>query len=465
MKRRLLKVAYGFLIIFLIIAAQEARVQLVQRTTILERPGDPRRAQSMQYRGELVDAAANPLARSQGSRRVYDAGAMLAQIIGYSSPIYGESGLEAALDSILAPRAVGSDDATSLASLFGRKQTSPQARGGQVVLTLRRDIAQIVDRALPQGVRGAAIVMDPRTGALLAVVNRLTFDPNSLTADWNKLRVRSDAPLLDRSLDGLYPPGSTFKMVTASAALDSGAFTLDDHFEDPGHFDIGGFSLHNAEKEITGYQSFTGAFALSSNVDFAQIGVRLGVDTFYEYLHRYHLGEDVGLAVPVSKDELPPPATVSDSELAQMAFGQAGLAVTPLRMALVGATIANGGALMRPTLVKEIRAPGRTPIRTAPILWTRPISQQTADELRNMMIAVVKYGTGTAAKLSDVTIAGKTGTATHPGGLPDAWFVCFAPAQSPRLVVAVVIEDAGYGGVVAAPVARTIMAGALPLYQ
>ncbi len=465
MKRRLLKVAYGFLVIFLIIAAQEARVQLVQRTAILERPGDPRRAQSMQYRGELVDAAANPLARSQGSRRVYDAGAMLAQIIGYSSPIYGESGLEAALDPILAPRVAGSDDATSLASLFGRKQTSRRARGGQVVLTLRRDIAQIVDRALPQGVRGAAIVMDPRTGALLAVVNRPTFDPNSLTADWNKLRVRSDAPLLDRSLDGLYPPGSTFKMVTASAALDSGAFTLDDHFEDPGHFDIGGFSLHNAEKEITGYQSFTGAFALSSNVDFAQIGVRLGVDTFYEYLHRYHLGEDVGLAVPVSKDELPPPATVSDSELAQMAFGQAGLAVTPLRMALVGATIANGGALMRPTLVKEIRAPGRAPIRTTPILWTRPISQQTADELRNMMIAVVKYGTGTAAKLSNVTIAGKTGTATHPGGLPDAWFVCFAPAQSPRLVVAVVIEDAGYGGIVAAPVARTIMAGALPLYQ
>jgi len=465
MKRRLLNVAYGFIVIFLIIAAQEARVQLVQRTTILERPGDPRRAQSMQYRGELIDAAANPLARSQGSRRVYDAGAALAQIVGYSSPIYGESGLEAALDSILAPRLSGSDDETSLASLFGRKQNSPRAHGGQVVLTLRRDIAQVVDQALPQGVRGAAIVLDPRTGALLAVVNRPTFDPNSLTADWNKLRVRSDAPLLDRSLDGLYPPGSTFKMVTASAALDSGAFTLDDHFEDPGHFDIGGFSLHNAEKEVTGYQSFTGAFALSSNVDFAQIGVRLGVDTFYEYLHRYHLGEDVGLAVPVSKDELPPSATVSDSELAQMAFGQAGLAVTPLRMALVGATIANGGVLMRPTLVKEIRAPGRAPIRTAPVQWTRPISLQTADELRNMMIAVVKYGTGTAAKLPNVTIAGKTGTATHPGGLPDAWFVCFAPAQSPRLVVAVIIEDAGYGGVAAAPVARMIMARSLPLYQ
>ncbi|HEV2878659.1 MAG TPA: penicillin-binding protein 2 [Candidatus Eremiobacteraceae bacterium] len=465
MKRRLLTVAYAFIVIFLILAAQEARVQLVQRTAILERPGDPRRAQSIQYRGELLDAAALPLARSIGSRRVYDAGTTLAQIVGYSSSIYGESGLEAALDPILAPRSSGADNATGFASLFGRKEKSPQARGGQVVLTLRRDIAQVVDKALPQGIRGAAIVMDPRTGAILAVVNRPTFDPNSLTADWNKLRVRSDAPLLDRSLDGLYPPGSTFKMFTASAALDSGALTLDDHFQDPGHFDIGGFSLHNAEKEVTGYQSFTGAFALSSNVDFAQIGVRLGVDTFYEYLHRYHLGEDVGLAVPITKDEVPQQSTVSDSELAQMAFGQAGLAVTPLRMALIGATIANGGLLMRPTLVKEIRTPGRAPIRSTPIAWTRPISQQTADELRDMMIAVVKYGTGTAAKLSNVTVAGKTGTATHPGGLPDAWFVCFAPAQSPRLVVAVIVEDAGYGGVVAAPVARTIMANALPLYQ
>ncbi|MDQ6767751.1 MAG: penicillin-binding protein 2 [Candidatus Eremiobacteraeota bacterium] len=465
MKRRLRSVAYAFIIIFLILAAQEARVQLVQRNAILERPGDPRRAQSLQYRGELLDAAGMPLARSQASRRVYDAGPTLAQIVGYSSSIYGESGLEAALDPILAPRANGGNDATSLASLFKPIQASPRAKGGSVVLTLRRDIAVVVDRALPQGIRGAAIVMDPRTGALLAAVNRPTFDPNSLTSDWSKLRVRSDAPLLDRALDGLYPPGSTFKMVTASAALDSGTFTLDDHFEDAGHFDIGGFSLHNAEKEATGYQSFTGAFALSSNVDFAQIGVKLGVQTFYEYLHRYHIGEDVGLAVPVSKDEVPPPNTVSDSELAQMAFGQGSLAVTPLRMALIGSTIANRGVLMRPSLVKEIRSDGQTPIRTTPIEWTRPISQETADDMRDLMIAVVKYGTGTAAKLSNVTVAGKTGTATHPGGPPDAWFVCFAPAQAPRLVVAVVIEDAGYGGVAAAPVARSILARALTLYR
>jgi penicillin-binding protein A len=465
MKGRLLTVAAAFIIIFLLLAAQAAHVQLVERAAILDRPGDPRRAQSVALRGDLLDATGLPLARSIGDRRVYAAGAALAQIVGYSSPVYGESGLEAALDPILSPRAPAGASAASFASLFGRAQAAHPSKGGDVILTLRRDIAQVVDRALPRGIRGAAIVLDPRTGALLAAVSRPTFDPNTLAADWAALHGRSDAPFLDRSLDGLYPPGSTFKMVTASAALDSGTFTLDDHFEDPGVFEIGGFALHNAEHEATGYQSFTGAFALSSNVDFAQIGVKMGLGTFYDYLHRYRVGEDTALAVAVSKDEVPAQATVSDSELAQMAFGQGSLAVTPLRMALVGAAIANDGVLMHPTLVKEVRAHGAAPIRFQPAMWAQPITGQTAEAMRDLMLAVVKYGTGTAAKLPSVDVAGKTGTATHPGGQPDAWFVCFAPAMAPRVVVAVVVEDAGYGGVVAAPVARDILAGTLPLYR
>lgn len=463
MRQRILNVTFAFLVIFLIIAAQAARVQLIQRSAILERPGDPRRAQSLQYRGEMLDATGVPLARSVADRRVYPSGAALAQIVGYSSSIYGESGLEAALDPILSARAP--DQATNLGTLFGRTEAAPRSRGGDVVLTLRRDIAAVVDQALPQNVRGAAVVLDPRTGAILAAVNRPTFDPNTLAAQWNKLRGRSDAPLLDRSLDGLYPPGSTFKMLTASAALDSGIFTLQSTFDDPGYFRIDGFTLHNAEHEATGFQPLTGAFAFSSNVDFAQIGVKLGVDTFYEYLNRFRVGDDVGLEVPVTRDNLPAASTVSDSELAQMSFGQGSLAVTPLRMALIGATIANGGILMRPTLVKEIRPRGRSPLHTVAVQWTQPISEQTAASLRQLMIAVVRYGTGTAARLSNVTVAGKTGTATHPGAAPDAWFVCFAPAEAPRLVVAVVIEDAGYGGVVAAPIARSIMSSALSLYQ
>jgi peptidoglycan glycosyltransferase len=147
-----------------------------------------------------------------------------------------------------------------------------------------------------------------------------------------------------------------------------------------------------------------------------------------------------------------------------MAFGQGSLAVTPLRMALIAATIANGGIMMRPQLVKEIRIAHRPTTQLPPLSWGRVVSKETAGMLRDMMIAVVKYGTGTAAALPGVKVAGKTGTATHPGGQPDAWFVCFAPADAPRLVVAVIVEDAGYGGAVAAPIARNILGSVLALY-
>jgi len=329
---------------------------------------------------------------------------------------------------------------------------------------LRADIAAVVDRALPPGIRGAAVVLDPRSGAILAIVNRPTFDPNRLEKDWKTLRNRSDAPLLDRGVAGLYPPGSTFKMMTASAALDAGAVTPDDTFVDPGYFQINGFTIHNNENEVTGTQTVTDAFALSSNVDFAQIGVKLGADDFYAYMRRFGVGQPVDAAVPVERDEVPPEQEISPSELAQMAFAQGSLAVTPLRMALIAAAIANGGMTMQPQFVKQIRVPGRPPLAIPASTGAQAMSAETANEVRAMMEAVVRYGTGTAARLPDVVVAGKTGTATHPGGPPDAWFVCFAPADAPRLVVAVVVENAGYGGVVSAPIARQILAGSLPLY-
>jgi len=462
MRARLIHIAIGFVAAFVVLAVADARVQLIQRGFIENHPGDPRHSESIADRGTLFDARGVPLAQSKGDRRVYPAGPALAQIVGYSSPIYGESGLEAGLDSIVSATQVAVP--SIFEPLVGNTSGAREKAGGQVVLKLRADIAAIVDRALPQNIRGSAVVMDPRTGAILAIVDRPTFDPNRLEKDWSGLRTRSDAPLLDRGIAGLYPPGSTFKMLTVSAALDSGTVTPDDAFTDPGYFEINGFRIHNNENEVTGTQTVTGAFALSSNVDFAQIGVKLGTDEFYEYMRRFGVGEPTDLTVPVERDEVPRKSDVSTSELAQMAFGQGSLAVTPLRMALIAATIANAGVMMRPQLVKQMRVPGRPPLTIPPATGAQAISAETADEVRTMMIAVVRYGTGSAAALPGVTVAGKTGTATHPGGAPDAWFVCFAPAESPRLVVAIVVEDSGYGGVVSAPIARDILAGILPLY-
>jgi peptidoglycan glycosyltransferase len=461
-RRRLLNIAAVFVLLFTLLAAQEARVQLVDRAAIDERTGNPRHAQGNAQRGELLDATGKPLAFSKRGKRLYPAAGALAQVVGYSSAVYGESGLEAAFDTVISPSSSGADPA-GLGGLIG-KSGARSTRAGAVVLTLRSDIAGVVDAVMPPGVRGAAVVLDPRTGAILAIVNRPTFDPNDLEKSFAALRMRSDAPLLDRAIDGLYPPGSTFKIVTVSAALDRGAIDIADTFEDPGYFQIGPYRVHNDQNEVTGTQDVTGAFALSSNVDFAQIGVKLGADDFYAYLQRFHVGDDTGMAVPVSRDDVPPEVSLSQSELAQMAFGQGGLTVTPLRMALVASAIADHGTMMRPTLVKEIRISGRPPLRVPPAIWDRPVSPETAGEVRSMMEAVVRYGTGTAAAMRSVSVAGKTGTGTHIGAPPDAWFVCFAPADAPRLAVVVLVEDAGYGGAVSAPIARAILEGSLPLY-
>ena len=461
-RARLSRTTLIFMALFVLLAAQEVRVQILQRASIDERPGNPRRSLDVEFRGQLLDASGSPLAISKGSRRVYPAGTALAQLIGYASPVYGESGLESTLDSILAPQSTLSGSSAS--GFFNRSAAGTTRPGGSVILTLRTDIAKACDEALPPNIRGAAIVLDPRSGAILAAVNRPTFDPNNLAARWKTLRTNSAAPLLDRALAGLYPPGSTFKMVTATAALDSGVVTPADTFTDPGFFQIGNFRVQNDRHEVTGTQNFTNAFALSSNVDFAQIGLRLGLDGFYEFIGRYHVGDDPQIGVPAAKDEVPPKDTISPSMLAQMSFGQGGLAVTPLRMALVAATIANQGVMMRPQLIKEFRFGNKPPLRVPPTMWERVLSQHASETLRQMMIAVVRYGTGTAARLPNVTVAGKTGTGTHIGAPPDAWFVCFAPADNPRLVVAVIVEDAGYGGVVAAPIARNILSAALPLY-
>ncbi len=269
------------------------------------------------------------------------------------------------------------------------------------------------------------------------------------------------SPLLDRAINGLYPPGSTFKIFTASAALDSGAVTMQSTFFDPGYYTIGDFTLHDDEGEATGTQDLTGAFALSSNVDFGQIALKMGVDTFYRYIQRWGIGQSLDFQLPASRDRVPPAASVVPGELAQMGFGQGALLVTPLRMALVAATIAQGGIEPRPYLVREVRPPGGLASTYAASELAAPISAETAEQVKNMMIAVVQRGTGTSARLADVSIAGKTGTATNPFGGPHSWFVCFAPAANPRIAVAVIVENAGYGAAVAAPIARDVVRVAL----
>ncbi|MEO9171153.1 MAG: penicillin-binding transpeptidase domain-containing protein, partial [Candidatus Baltobacteraceae bacterium] len=380
---------------------------------------------------------------------------------------YGTSGIEDAYDRALTPPETTGDPMAQLqaiaAALRGESMVS---RGADVVTTIVPAIQTDLFERLRVHGRAAGVVLDPRTGAVLALASVPSFDPSHVDRGFGALGTDPASPLLNRALDGLYPPGSTFKIFTASAALDSGSATMDSHYEDPGYYTIGDFTLHDDDSEgPSGYQDITGAFALSSNVDFGQIALKMGTDTFYDYLARWNIGESLDFQLPAQAGRVPAKASVVPGELAQMGFGQGALLMTPLQMAAITATIANGGNEPLPYIIRQIVRDGQVASAASAGTLASPISADTATNVKNMMIAVVTSGTGRIARLPDVTVAGKTGTATNPQGRAHSWFVCFAPADHPRVAVAVIVENGGYGAAVAAPIAREVLRVALESVQ
>jgi peptidoglycan glycosyltransferase len=307
-----------------------------------------------------------------------------------------------------------------------------------------------------------------------------SYNPNDVESHFERIRSITSAsckpasPLLDRVTQGLYPPGSSFKVVTAAAALDSGRFTPDSMFSDPGYcieYDQRVNNFTNPDRsgpEAFGRLSLATGLQYSVNSVFCNIGMKLRIHTLMDYARRFGLGSKPPIDLPSDvvaasglyqhrrllgsgEDDLGDPGRV--------AFGQDKLLVTPLQMAMVAATIANGGELMSPHLVDRVRRPGGEITRIKPKVAARSIKPETAVELTQMMEAVVSGGTGVAAQIPGVRVAGKTGTAENGVGRPNtAWFISFAPADNPRVAVAVVLENqSGTGGTVAAPIAREIM--------
>ena len=444
----------------MILFARQLYVQLIEGPSLAQNAHNPRAALLAPYRGTIVARDGSVLARSSARGRIYPLGRALAQAVGYASTRYGTSGLEAAFDSELSARPVSNDPIAQIAQLLGGRKPAKAIVGATVVTTIDPAVQQELYDALSQYARGAGVAIDPRTGEVLAIASVPSFDPATIDTSFPALAASSQSPLLDRALDGLYPPGSTFKIFTAAAALDAGTVGMDATFEDPGTFQVGNFTVHDNEGEATGTQDLTGAFALSSNVDFAQVALGLGPDRWYDAATQWKLGEPIDFTLETSPDHLPSHADMSPGILAQLGFGQADLLVTPLRMALIGATIASGGSEPRPFLVRSVRYQGGDDT-VSPETLAEPVSADTASEVRQMMVATVQRGTGTAAALPGVQVAGKTGTATNPAGRSHAWFVAFAPADAPRVAVAIVVENVGYGGTYAAPIARRVIAAAL----
>jgi peptidoglycan glycosyltransferase len=395
--------------------------------------------------------------------RTYPQGRLFSHAVGYSFVRQGRAGLERFYDDDLSGR--NSD----LGSLLDRLSGSEQ-EGDDLVTSLDPGAQRVALQQLG-GRKGAVVALDPRTGAIRVMASVPGYDPNAVKSQsaFSALNRDDNAPLLNRNTQSGYPPGSTFKVVTAIAAIDSGRYTPDSRISGRNGKVVSGVPLNNDAGESFGDITLTEALTHSVNTVFGEVGEKVGKATMKKYMDRLGFGAPVEVDLP--RDERAAsgerrrgriiPATNGAVDVGRMAIGQDKLTVTPLQMAMVAASVANGGKLMKPHLGDRIvDRDGRTVERIEPEELSQVMSPDTASQVGAMMAQVVKEGTGTAAALEGIDVAGKTGTAEvdRPCGPNQLWFIAFAPVQDPRVAIAVTVEcGTGFGGTVAAPIAKAVM--------
>jgi peptidoglycan glycosyltransferase len=475
---RRLSIACLLLMLSLLIA--DNLIQLVQAGSLRDRPQNSRQRQMdlARQRGPIVVAGKSvaesvPVDDVYKYQRRYPGGSLYAPVTGYFS-IVSSTQVEHSEHGVLS----GQDN-----RLFIRRLsdyfTGRQPKGGTVELTLDPATQEAAAAALGNR-RGAVVALNPKTGAILALVTSPSFDPNLLavhdgtTLNNNDRKLTSDPakPLLDRATELTYPPGSTFKLITAAAALSSGKYTPDTQIDAPNILQLpqstktlsnfGGETCSGTQRE-----SLLDALRTSCNTAFARLGLNLGATALSDQAKKFGFDSTID-GFPLRQVASVFPDNINLPQTALSAIGQFDVRTTPLQMAMVAAAIANGGKEMKPYVVKQTLAPDLSTLQTTvPQQMAQPINGNVAAELTTMMIAVVNGGTGVNAALPGIQVAGKTGTAQNAvGQAPHSWFVGFAPADNPEVAVCVFVENSGgdlngQGGVTAAPIAATVMAKAL----
>lgn len=482
MNTPLRRLATVVLVMFLALMMASTYVQFVQAPQL---NSDQRNVRTMyrefgQPRGPIVvggEAVAQsvPVDDAFGYQRTYANGPLYAHVTGFYSFVYQRSELEQAMNTELN----GTADSLFLQRIQDLV-TGTQPQGAVVETTIDPAVQQAAWDALGDQ-RGAVVALDPTTGAILALVSKPSYDPAvlaahdraSVSAAWAALNEDPAEPLANRALRGAtYPPGSTFKIITAAAALENG-MAPDTVIPAPRELPLPNSSsvLRNFGGSAcsgSGEQTLADALRISCNTAFGQLGLDLGDDALRETAEAFGFGSR--LDVPMRVTESSFPADPDRPQTALSAIGQYEVRVTPLQMAMVSAAVANDGVLLKPYVVDAVRNQDLEVItRTEPQELGRAVSAQTAAALRDMMVSVVADGTARAARISGVEVAGKTGTAqTTAEAAPHAWFTAFAPADDPKVAVAVVVEHGGdlgneaTGGAVAAPIARAVIEAALP---
>jgi peptidoglycan glycosyltransferase len=422
-------------------------------------------------RGDILAADGSVIAHSRpvgkGNNKIYvrhyPQGSLFGNPIGYSFVTQGRVGFELSHNDEL----VGNK--TEFLSILDELQGHSQV-GDNVQSSLDPAAQEAAVNGLA-GRRGSVVALDPSTGEVRAMVSIPEYDPNDVPNHLAQLNRDESAPLFNRATQGGYPPGSTMKVVTATAALDSGEFTPDSTLSGRSGIEIDGVPLANSGGEEFGTIDMTTALTNSVNTWWAQAGEKLGKDTMFKYMDRYGFNAKPRLDYPgfqlaasgvYDGNKLLGPNDAID--IGRVAIGQERLRVTPLQMAEVAATVANKGELMEPRLWSKVIDPDGRETKLDPARQSRVMSEDTASTLNTMMQSVVNEGTGTAAAVSGIDVAGKTGTAEISTGVNDAWFIGFAPASDPQIAISCIVEHtSGFGGPTCGPifkaVAETILRG------
>ncbi len=460
-------------VLFVALIVNLTWLQVVHAPALADAPENKRQlAEELRIkRGDIIaydgSVIAHSVRRSGFYQRTYPQGSLAAQLVGYDSVRYGRSGLEREMNDVLLGTAPDLGVQNWIDRLLGRRPV-----GADVVTTLLPDVQDTAQQALA-GNKGAVVALDVTTGALLASASSPTFDPGDLEHDWQSLRSDPDSPLLARTTQGRYTPGSALKVVTSAAALETGVVTPSTMFVDTGTYVVYGGKVTNYGGEVFGPHDFETALTHSINTTFAKVGNKLGQGRFIDYLKRFGFWQVPPLELPPgqvvasgrydSEGLLSPQAAMDPLQVAWAACGQEQVLATPLQMALVAAAVGNGGRMMKPYVVQEVRPPKGAAVRQAqPEEWLQAIEPSTALTLNDLMQNVVTSGTGTAAAVPGVKVAGKTGTAERGDGTNLAWFIGFAPADDPQVAIAVVVEDTlSTGGAEAAPIFSRVMQSAL----
>jgi len=448
-----------FCVLFFSIIAYLTYFQLFTADSLKKHPNNPRliKSENKILRGSIIDKSGVVLAKStridkNTQKRQYIFGNLYCHIIGYNSTKYGKNQLESEYDNDLLGKSY-SGTINEIKKAF----SGGESIGYNLQLTIDHKLQKVASDSL-SNVHGSVVAIDPKTGKILAMVSNPGFNPNDLENEFKKLKKSQDGNFTSRSTANSYAPGSTFKTLTSIAAFENNYDNFT--FDDQGSTDIDGKLIKNYGSHVYGNLDIKKALEVSSNVYFSKLGLKIGSKGLLDVENKAYLNKKLKFDIPLKKSTLDENKLLSSkTELGAVSIGQGTLQVTPLEVAMISAAIANDGKMMQPYLVDNIQSSkGKIIKQIEPKELSELTTPDIANKLTDMMVNVVENGTGRSSRVSGISIAGKTGTAENEVvGKEHAWFMAFAPAEDPKIAIAIIDEYSGLtGGEVCAPIAKKL---------